>query len=1139
MRRRQGLEVWFRTLAVAGCLAMASSVPSGADSTAGAAASLADPSKVPVLTPGMGLEISGRAGDIQSFELSTSSRWVDFRLDKGGGVASLRLLDASGRHLLWPQGPDSRFGSDWLVWQADDGEPRTRHDRTRLDRYRLEVHFATTASHRLTFEEPMGAEPGSGHGDAARRLGARRLSAEAADAFRQGDALSRHRSLALYGKAAEAWRGLGEVVSQGHCLLAQGILHQRSGALQEARQAVEVAGLLFRQAADRHGEARALNLAGALARSMGEGQSAGALYDRALGLNRQLGDACGEARSRLNLGLLRQHAGQPEAARRHFQAALVLCPAIDDPLLAAELLIDMAAADASLGDQQTAMASLRRAVPLLRHQGKHSHLAAALGNLGALERKAGNYGAAFEAFHAALEVARGAGDRRRQATLLNSLGYAYLRLGEAPRALSFFLEALPLRRLNGDRRGEAVTLSNLGRTYVELGKLSLARQHYDQSLTMRRQIGDRRGEGTTLLRLAQVERLDGHPELAAPLLAQAQGLAAASGDRRAMAQATFQITAGRLQDQETSTQSIDWRGSLRQVQRALDEVAEMGDRELLAEGLGLIGAIHHHLGEQRLAFEALQRAMDVLEAVRSEVTDADLRASYLARQRQTYGLAIEVALALGRQNPAAAWQHRALAVAERFRARSLLDRMALVGRSQTEMDATGPRRNGLHRRLQHLEEQLEAVSQSDRGAVQVELHRTVSELERLEATPASNRRHPSTEPTAVARVLPVDAMQQQLDDGTLALQIFLGIERSYLWAIDRRTIQVFELPSEDELTSLARQLHASWGSLEMRQDGHQGALARQLSAALLAPLAWRLSSYERLLFVVDGALHYLPLAALPHPRPEISTEPLVASFEVVQVPSLSTLAWLRQRREGRRQSRQVDGSSADVGPKRLLVLADPVFSAQDPRLPEVADQIFPTTGKEPLPRLPGSTLEARRIAELAPLRSHLLLGPEASRQAILGGALRHADIVHFATHARIDDQLPRLSGLSLSAFDGAGHAIPDRLTLDDIYDLDSAADLVVLSGCRTALGKAQAGEGLSGLTQGFLHSGASQLVATLWSVQDEASQVLMTHYYRALLGQGQTSAAALRTAQNEMRSQARWQDPYYWAAFVHQGEWRP
>ena len=1130
---------WVASTVLPGLAAMAEDDPPKAPTADASEAT------TPVLESGKVLQLSGRAGEVQRFELLTRSPWIDLQLDRQGGLASLRLLDAADRQLIWPRGPDSRFARDWLVWRVDDGEPATPSAVGEEHRFHLEVHFATVGRHLLRIDFPDPSTPTStGRERGLRRLGARRLFSQAADAFRQGDEASRHRSLALYGKAAEAWKDLGEAEFQAHGLLALGIVQQQLGELEAARRSVDEALRLFRRVDHRHAEASALDLSGVLWRALGEPQRAAADYGQALELHRRLDDACGTARSRLNLGLLEQHAGHPEAARKHFEGALELCPTSEDPLLGAELLVDMAGVQVSLGAPGQAAASLRRAVPKLRRQGKSSHLAAALGNLGSIERQAGNYGAAFAAFHAGLDVARQSGDVRRQGTLLNSLGYAYLRLGEAPRALSFLLEALEMRRRIGEPRGEAVTASNLGRTYAELGKPALARQYYEQSLALRRRIGDRRGEATTLLRWAQVEHLDGRSTEAAVLLARAPQLASEDGDRRGLAQVIFQQGMMRLAE-EPDQGSPPWQELLADVEKARRQVAELGDRELLAGGCAVAAALRHRLGESRQAYDLLQQAMDLLEAVRLEVTDADLRASYLAEQRQTYGLAIDVALALHDADPAGAWHLRALQVDERFRARSLLDRMALVGRpavaeSSPQAAALVQRRRQLLRRLQQLEERLADATEVDRGSLRSALERTISDLERLEASLGglSREREVGEAAAPATHVLSVADMQRQLDDSSLALQLFLDDGHSTLWAIDQRTVQVFQLPPRAELEDLARQLHSAWGTLEMRRDDRQGMLARRLGQALLGPLASRLGDYRRLVLMLDGALHYLPVAALPDPRPQLAGEPLVASFEVVQVPSLSTLARLRERRRALGRDRTV--ASTGEPSQRIVVLADPVYGENDPRLPTTSGPPLDRAARREaaLERLPGSAVEAQAIAVLAP-GSRLLIGPAASRQAVQEGALKDADIAHFATHARVDDQLPRLSGLALSRFDATGRPLQGHLALDDIFDLDGCADLVVLSGCRTALGKALGGEGISGLTQGFLQAGASQVVATLWSVQDGASQTLMEHYYRSLIGQGATSAAALRSAQNAMRRQAGWQDPYYWAAFVHLGEWRP
>ena len=147
-------------------------------------------------------------------------------------------------------------------------------------------------------------------------------------------------------------------------------------------------------------------------------------------------------------------------------------------------------------------------------------------------------------------------------------------------------------------------------------------------------------------------------------------------------------------------------------------------------------------------------------------------------------------------------------------------------------------------------------------------------------------------------------------------------------------------------------------------------------------------------------------------------------------------------------------------------------------------------------------------------------------------------IVHFATHGLLNDEHPELSGIVLSLVDQTGRPQNGFLRLHDIYNLNLPAELVVLSACDTGLGKDVKGEGLVGLARGFMYAGAARVVASLWKVDDEATAVLMTHFYRLMLEDGKPPAAALRDAQIAIWKQQRWTAPYYWAAFVLQGEWR-
>jgi CHAT domain-containing protein len=196
-------------------------------------------------------------------------------------------------------------------------------------------------------------------------------------------------------------------------------------------------------------------------------------------------------------------------------------------------------------------------------------------------------------------------------------------------------------------------------------------------------------------------------------------------------------------------------------------------------------------------------------------------------------------------------------------------------------------------------------------------------------------------------------------------------------------------------------------------------------------------------------------------------------------------------------------------------------------------------GTGALERLRFSRREAEAIAALAPPGAFLkALDFEASRATAMSPSLADYRIVHFAAHGLVNSRHPELSGIALSLVDEKGRPQDGFLRLPDLYNLKLGADLVVLSACQTALGQEVKGEGLVGLTRGFFYAGAPRVVASLWSVRDEATAVLMGRFYRALLEDGLSPSAALRSAQVSLWKEPRWRAPYYWAGFVLQGEWK-
>jgi CHAT domain-containing protein len=374
----------------------------------------------------------------------------------------------------------------------------------------------------------------------------------------------------------------------------------------------------------------------------------------------------------------------------------------------------------------------------------------------------------------------------------------------------------------------------------------------------------------------------------------------------------------------------------------------------------------------------------------------------------------------------------------------------------------------------------------------------------------------------------VEEIQQLLDEDTVFVEYALGDPRSYAWVVRRGSLRSFVLPRRDAIDALARRVHALLSARPGAKSEVEPALA-ELSKIVLRPIAQELRA-RRVVIAAEGALQYVPFAALLAPS---SRAPLIAGHEIVTIPSAATLALLRR------------GEDRTPPEKTLLVLADSVFSSDDPRLERAAAVSSRVSSElreslERMQRLPFTRLEADSIAQFVPATSRKkALDFDASRETAVGDEARRYRIVHFATHAVLNSQHPELSGIVLSLFDRNGRPQDGFVRLHDVYRLRLPADLVVLSACQTALGKEIKGEGLIGLTRGFMHAGVPRVVASLWKVDDRATAELMRRFYEGMLGPRKLPpAAALRAAQLDMSKTAMWRQPYYWAGFLLQGEWR-
>jgi len=688
------------------------------------------------------------------------------------------------------------------------------------------------------------------------------------------------------------------------------------------------------------------------------------------------------------------------------------------------------------------------------------------------------------------------------------------------------------------------------------------------------------------------------------------------------------------------------RGDTPQAKRYFGEMALLLEKNgpasaRLAECLSVLGGIARREGVTAVATQYYKRALAVSENQTTRLGGStEARASFRAERANYY---IEYADLLISQHKLEA----AFDVLERSRARTLLETLAAAqvnirkGADPALLDRQRDLQADVHakseRRIRLLGEKESKERDEQVKQVEKEVAGLLAELPDVE----SQLRSSSPGYAALTQPQPLTAkqiQQQLLDPNTVLLEYSLGEERSYVFAVTQSSLQAFELPKRAEIERAARRVydlltirnHPVKGESEDQTRKRQAqaeteypAAAAELSRMVLGSVSAKLGG-KRLLVVADGALQYIPFAMLPDPARSTSITaarrqqvPLVVNHEIVNLPSASVLAVLRQEAQGRKHA-----------PKAVAVIADPVFDLNDsrltaamrPRAPAVhlagtsatrgaepasgtedsettqtasvakpveaaatpvqavaevtkkdntaapdpladllgddllneadstsahlltrsADDLgLSRDGKLSLPRLLFSRQEADAIRAVTPVgQVKEAVDFQASRSAALSPDLRNYRIVHFATHGLLNSEHPELSGLVFSLVDEHGQPQDGFLQLQDIYNLDLPADLVVLSACETGLGKEINGEGLIGLTRGFMYAGATRVVASLWNVSDAATASLMAEFYRAMEKDHMPPAAALRAAQIHMWQQKRWSSPYYWAAFQIQGEWK-
>jgi CHAT domain-containing protein/Tfp pilus assembly protein PilF len=1071
------------------------------------------------LQVGSQVERTLAGGETQSYSIAAApGARLLVTVDQRGIDAAVEVRQPDGRLLIAVDSPTDSEGPESALLPAQASGP-------------LEIRVLSPSPgvapgrYSIRLEELATAAPAE-----RERVEAERLMTEAAAHNLEGGPEGKRLAAARYEEALLRWRALGRRQEEARCQLALGgidtALGRPQSALEHDQQALDLAAGL----ADEAGQAAAWSGIGLARTALGDTAAAAAAQRQALDLESRLGRPYEKGKALNNLGLALHSQGDLRGALGYYQQALdTFEQAGEQGGWKANVLHNLAAIYMGLGEPDAALASNRQVLELQRALGDRRGEAQALNSLGVLYGDLGEIGQALAAYTPALALFRQSSDRLSEAAVLRNRGVVYYELGDFPRALADLEQALAIRREAGDRKGEVLAGINIGQTHWRLGEIGPALDLARRSAAVASAAGDRKGEMLARLLVARVDIAVGEPAAALSELTAALDLVHLLKDR--FDEAAIRQLEGEahlaLQQPEEAAEALG---------QAVDLARAVRNPAWLIEALTALARAERRLDRPAEARSRVEEALRLIETSRTTETDPDLRASFLAAQRSAFELAIDLLMELDRRQPGRGFAEDAFAVSERARARSLLDLL---------QEARADVREGVDPQLRDRERGLlvrlnakagrqadllsRPVTEERWRTADAEIRSVLDELSQVEAEirKSSPRYAALTQPHLATSA----EIRGLLDGESLLLEYSLGEERSFLWAVGQGSVTGFELPPRARIEAAARALYDRLAVLSTG-DRELERAAASLSRMVLGPVAGRLGK-RRLIVVADGELQYIPFGVLPAGG---GPAPLLARHEVVNVPSASTVALERQL--GRRAP----------APGTVAVLADPVFDPEDPRVAPRGGKP-PSAGRRglrsaapapaaPFLRLPWTRREAEAIAAVAPAgRSLVALDFRASRATAQSPELSGYRIVHFATHGIIDSRTPALSGLMLSRVGERGQPLEGFLGLRDIYNLQLGADLVVLSGCETALGKEVRGEGLVGLTQGFLYSGARQVVASLWRIEDQATAELMSRFYRGLLVEGRPPATALRLAQLAIRADKRWRSPYYWSGFVLQGDW--
>ena len=852
------------------------------------------------------------------------------------------------------------------------------------------------------------------------------------------------------------------------------------------------------------------------------------------------------------------YEGKFNIALENYQESLKYAEETKNPSELCRSLLAMGVAVLDTGVLDKGIQYLLLALENAEKAGERPMVMSVLSETGIGYKEMGMYEESAEYYNRSLRAAEEIGQKEAKARILNNLGVLNAIEGRNDESIYYYHQSLKIAEELKNKKGIALLLNNIGNILRSEGRLEEALSYYERSLKTREEIGDQWGIASALMNVGVIFEKQKQYNKAVYVYQRSLKISEQTGNKSRVALASRHLAEAFLSlgNYEMAEENYDKTSSLAKethskiiagyslegygkvnlglgkyseaagyFQQALTLSKEINQPEMIWRSSSGLAKANEKLGRNTEALGFYFEAIDEIEKVRARASSDEGKSGFLTNHLPVYEDMISFLYTLDRKHSSQNYDVIAFDYSERAKARMFLDTL-------TEFQSgirKGLSKEQVRQEKVILQRTSKLQSEVWDGATdvdQIEKQKKLLEAERELDQFILNLKLRNPQYAQLKYPEPYGAVQIQkhLDEKTVLLEFFLGEKNSFVFAVTANGIQmeilsgglVIEEAVRKYLEGIRTPSKTSLGKDPKSVQQIYRQQANTLFQLLLSPVQQRLKGKEHLILILDGILHYVPFETLITDEDRL----LIQDFRIAYAPSATIWATLQKKPEGRNS-------------KEVIAFADPVPSSGL----SSKDGNFQNGRLDNLVRLQYSKEEVEGIASLYPKHlREVYVANDANESKFRDNKISQFEVLHFATHALIDEEVPRRSGIVLTPeTDNASDGI---LQMHEIWNLSLNTKLVVLSACDTGLGKLVSGEGMISMMRSFFYAGTKSVVVSLWKVDDHSTADLMKEFYVQMNG-GKNPAESLRQAKLNIiqkaksgSSYAAYEQPYYWAPFI-------